>query len=157
MVAEYRIDHGATAKEAIAEMKAFGNSWVEFGYRDAQKITTSGKRKPLKRILKSRSTFSFRRKNNGVCCDDKSRFRTSNRIIQDQGELNAGPQRHYPMMPVWATVTAKYLQRIDSFDVDAFGGSAPSSCWVVGNQLLMKLPGSGQSALTYVIGLQSRY
>ena len=35
LVAEYRIDHGATAKEAIAEMRHYHNSWIEFGYRDA--------------------------------------------------------------------------------------------------------------------------
>jgi hypothetical protein len=58
------------------------------------------------------------------------------------------------------TITPKYLQKIDFWSVDSFGGSAPTSVFVIaGNpqQLVLKLPGSGQTALQYEIEIHSRF
>ncbi len=57
------------------------------------------------------------------------------------------------------TITARHLQKIDDFIIDAFGGTVPSSAAVVpagGNKLLLYLPGT-TSATTYRIKLFSRY
>lgn len=35
IVGIYRVQHGATLKEAIEEMRKYHNSWIERGYRDA--------------------------------------------------------------------------------------------------------------------------
>jgi len=54
------------------------------------------------------------------------------------------------------TIQARHLTTITDFIVQSFGGSPPSSCWVVGSKLIMKLPGT-TTATTYQIRLESRY
>lgn len=54
------------------------------------------------------------------------------------------------------TIQPRYLQGIDDFSVESFGGSPPSSCAVVNNQLLIYFPGT-TTATTYRIKLYSRY
>jgi len=54
------------------------------------------------------------------------------------------------------TIVPRFLQRIDEFNIEAFGGTVPSSCAVIGNNLILYLPGS-TSATTYRVKLYSRY
>lgn len=55
-----------------------------------------------------------------------------------------------------ATLQARYLQSIEEYDVQSFGGTPPLSCLVVGSTLLLYLPGT-TTATTYRIELKSRY
>lgn len=54
------------------------------------------------------------------------------------------------------TITPRFLQRIVDFQIDSYGGSPPASAAVIGNNLILYLPGT-TSATSYRVKLYSRY
>lgn len=56
----------------------------------------------------------------------------------------------------FGTITARYITKIDDFDVEAYNGSAPTGYSISGNKLILTLLGP-RTATSYRIRLEGRY
>jgi len=55
------------------------------------------------------------------------------------------------------TITARYITKIDDFDVESYNGSAPTTYQISGNKLILQLSPGVRTATLYRIRLEGRY